>query len=211
MTARAAGRRRTAGIKSSLALSLILLALLAACDIRPGNAIMFRIAGKRTFNTATLTQLDTGASPKPIKLRFTDTNVFQYNKPLAPGRYKLVLRGDRSFTAVREIDVTADKWLYDLPAIEDRAGPEAVGRGRVTGRVETEKPPVPSDVYLVFVGEQFVVRNASTQNGAFSVDAPPPGSYRVELHAPGKPPRSWAATTVDVTVSDTDLGLIRLP
>ena len=188
---------RIARRAAPVVVALGLLALLAACDIRPGNAIMFRIAGKRTFNTATLTQLDTGAGPRPIRLRFTDTNVFQYNKPLTPGRYKLVLRGNRSFTAVREIDVTADKWLYDLPAIETREGQEAVvvaGRWRAASRPRSRPFPPMSTSCSWANSSWCATRTPKTGRSAWTRRRPAPTGWnctrRANPRAHGPPPRS---------------------
>jgi hypothetical protein len=201
-------------IRARLAAALLaaaLAAVIAGCDIRPGNALIFRVAGTRVFNTATLTQLDTGTNPRSIRLRFTDTNVFQYNSALTPGRYKLVLKGERNYTIARELVVKADQWLYEIPAPDSRTDGIAPAASQVKAAIEAERQPQPNEVFVVFVGAQFVVRSARPAGGAFSVDAPPPGTYRVEVHAPGSPPRSWSRDGVEVKADGADLGPIRLP
>ena len=198
-----------------LLLPLLVLAMaLPGCDIRPGGgtATIFRIAGKRKVIHAVLQPPPSDDGRQPIRLRFTDENTFQTNDPLPPGRYKLALRSEEGLYLGAEVDLTADRWIYNVPEPAEGGPPSTTAATAAVTATVGDAGRLPPQLVVLFVGADVIVRRTSHDNGRVQVDAPGPGTWRVEVIAPGSPPRTWtaAAVVIDTGMTMVDLGAVNL-
>lgn len=199
---------RVRGLKA--ASSLLGLALLfSGCELPPPEGrTAFKIEGKREYASAMLIPPHSEEQRLPIRLKFVDYNVFQTSATLAPGTYGLALRAGEGMYVRREVKIEAGTSVYRIP--EEPAQPTPAARSpKLTGGLYVPDGAMPPEVVVVFAGEDVIVRRAAVVNDRFATDAPSPGIYRVEVIAPGRPPRFWTRDRVQVGDS-ADIGIISL-
>ena len=190
------------------------LAFASGCDLRPGNATIFRIGGKRQINHVTLQPPASDENRKAIKLKFSDDNTFQTNDHLTAGRYRLVMRTEEGMTLDADVDVTPEKWYYKIAEVKPASSagsamtyPQLSAGISIGDKGET----LPPQIIVVFIGSDVVVRRVAPEEGRIRVDAPGPGLWRVEIIAPGTPPLIASQEAVKITAgSDMNLGEVVL-
>ena len=201
-TRKLAARRRLIARCVWLVLSTGVLLLASGCDLRPGTATIFRIGGKRQINHVTLQPPASDENRKAIKLKFTDDNTFQTNDYLTAGRYRLVMRTEEGMSLDADVDVTPEKWYYKIPEVVPSASKGgAVAQPTVSAGISLgdKGEAVPPQIIMLFVGSDVVMRRVAPEGGRVSVDAPGPGLWRVEIIAPGNPPRTATLEAVKIT------------
>ena len=169
-------------------LCLCIALILASC-LYPKNAFIIKIKGRREYRQVQLTPPPSEEARKPIRLKFIDTNTFQTTESIAPGTYRLsAATGDGMFLG-RPFTVEPGKLYYEIPELTPDTAPSPVGP-EVSGKVFVLQGDMPREVVVVFAGGDVTVRRSPVQDGSFRVHAPQAGSYRIEVIAPGSPPRT---------------------
>lgn len=193
-----------------LAALVIAAFAMTGCDFTPKGATVFKIGGKREYDKAQLKYPETeGETRLPLKLRWADTNTWLTTETLAPGNYLLTARTNEGAYYAGNVAVKAGQNRYEL-APEQRqqvsldSGPAVSGIVKASSNSQT-----PTQVAVVFIGHDVTVKRVATEKGKFTANAPVPGRYRIEVHALGSQPKSYAAAVQDVT-GDLDLGTIEL-
>lgn len=188
--------------------ALALAALFCGCDMQPKGSTVLKFEGKKEFDRVQMTRSDPGQAYAPIKFKYIDTNTFITTASLAPGRYMVSARGFEGIYVAQEITVDPKTRLYVIP---ERQGPRVAqaAKGPSLSAELASGSIVQSDIVVIFIGDDITMRRARAENGKFSVSAPLPGTYRIEIFAPGRPPRSWNRDKVEIK-GPVDLGLIDL-
>lgn len=191
----------------SLALSASLI--LSSCDFQPKGSTLFIIQGKTEYDRATLAFPESDEQRQPLKLRWVDTNTYITTATLTPGKYLFSARTSDGLHYGQEVEITAGQNRYTLP--EKSSGATRVSQGPpVLATVTVARGERPTQIAVLFIGSDLTVRRVtSPPDGKISVNAPSPGTWRVEVHGLGQPPRSFVRDGLRIA-GPVDLGRITL-
>lgn len=179
----------------------------------PKGVTAFVIEDQTEFAAAMLLYPKSEEFRLPLKLKYVDTNTFQTTATLAPGYYTLVLRTEQGRFLKTPVEIEPGKQLYRVSLLPIETD-EATFRGdrlpRFRGKVYVSEGKLPSELVVVFVGRDVVVRRtAVAADGNFEIEVPKSGTYWIELFSLGDSPAKWERGKVDLT-KDVDVGLVAL-
>lgn len=196
---------------SSYAILLVsALSLLVGCRYRPKDATIFKVEGKREFDHAYLIFPENIENRKPLKLKFMDTNAFTTTATLGAGDYILSLRTNEGNHFNQPVKIEPGKWSYEIPEPSLNVAHQKQEKGPAfSGRLYVGAGAMPTEVAVLFISHDVVMRRVPVSNERFNTMAPAADSFRVEVHALGKPPRSWIAPNLDLR-SPKDVGIITI-
>ena len=185
----------------------LLLVVASGCDYQPKGTIVFELKDDREFDGAQLQYPPSAENRRPLKLRYVDRNVFMTTAALAPGRYTVSAHTGQGRHVGREVQIEAGKVRYEIDT-KTPVDPVMLGKGpsvtaRVAGIMDGQ------ELVVLFIGEDLTIRRVNAQDGAIKTDAPGTGTYRVEVHALGAPPRSWQQNAVEIT-GPVNLGTVEV-
>lgn len=186
------------------------LALLTGCDMQPEGTLIFEIPSKSPeYDKAQIAWPESLERRPPVKLRWLDTNTFLTTATLSPGRYLFSARSSDGLYYGREVIVTEEKKRYTLPVESEGATTVAAGPP-LTGTIVETRDKMPKEIAVLFIGHDLTIRRVAVEeSGRFEAEAPAQGTFRVEIHALGDPPRSWVRDKVAVN-GPTQLDVVSL-
>jgi hypothetical protein len=184
--------------------------LVAGCDYVPKGSTLFHVEGDREYEKAQIAfPPSEGEKRLPLKLRWVDTNAWLTTATFAPGKYMFSARTGEGGYYSREVMIDGKKNRYDLPAAAQTLAGFTVGP-KISGQVSLpDQKKLPTQLVIIFVGNDVTVRRVNLQSDRFTAEAPVRGRYKVEIHATGEPPRSFITKVLDIK-ADMDLGKVEL-
>lgn len=188
--------------------------LLAACGVYvpEGATVVVIKNSKQEFDRAELRPRNELNSGEVYRMRWYDDNTFMTTAPLAPGTYNFAGRSYMGGGMDREIEVVAGKNLYEVDGGSRAVTEQAAKQGAaLSGKINfAPGQPRSASVSVLFIGPTIEMRSATVSpDGAFQTNFPHNNTWRVEIHIPGNPPRSYVHPLVKVQ-GPVNLGTIQL-
>lgn len=162
------------------------------------------------------------ASGSPlIPMRWYDTNSFLTTATLTPGEYSFRARNFDGQGVSHPIKIVAGENYYELdvakPDTDNKENPASsadVAPPVVSGKIADTiafRLPRNANLTAVFIGKEVTLRTARIHSGgAFTVDAPSEGKWRIEIVLAGETPLTYTHPLTTVSKAGLDLGTITL-
>lgn len=201
-------RARFAGLMAAA------MMLLAACGVYvpEGATVVVVKNSKQEFDRAELRPRNELNRGEIYRMRWYDDNTFMTTVSLAPGIYNFAARSYLGGGLDRQIEVVPGKNLYEVEAGSRTDADSSVSQGAPLSGKITFAPGQPrsASVSILFIGPSIEMRSAAINpDGTFQSNFPHNNTWRVELHIPGTPPRSYVHPLVKVQ-GPVDLGTVQL-
>lgn len=187
-----------------------LLLTLAGCGtyVPEGATVVKVINSKYEFDRADIIQTKNElAQTRSVHMKWYDTNTFLTTATFNKGIYSFRARNYDGAAMSRDIAMDLETDYYEIDAGIQRDTKASLEGPEVKGRLAGVQS---GSVAVLFIGNQIVMKTADIeQNGAFSVNAPSKGNWKIEVHRLGDTPQSYTRQTMNITGA-VDLGNIPL-